>query len=463
MGLQVTLVNPPYRTRPHQHPPFPPLGIGYLAAVLEKNGFKVEVIDCQASRYTYDDYKREIAKRKPDIIGTTAPTRLYNSAKEILKISKEAHPNAVTLLGGAHVTFWNEKALQECPQLDVVVRKEGEYTMLELAQRIEAGKDISDVAGTTQRKGDGFIFNPDRPYIENLDELPFPARHLWDIDAIRAQEDMFYLITTRGCSAWCNFCAAVRIFGRKFRMRSVQNVVDELEFLHKTYKAENFTFCDDAFTVDMERAERLCEEINRRGLKIKWNMGTRVDRVTKELLQKMKDAGCISMWCGLESGAQEVLNDMHKGISTNQTRQALKWVRELGLKPTPNVLLGYPGETIESALKTIKFAEEVSPDEMAYVNIATPYPGTPMYDEVMKNGWVRNTNFDDYDATQPIFETPTMSLQDLQALYDYAFKSFYTRPSYVLRMWRKGFSSGYAATMRYIYYKRKKTTIKKKK
>jgi radical SAM superfamily enzyme YgiQ (UPF0313 family) len=461
MGLHVTLVNPPYRTRLHKHPPFPPLGIGYLAAVLEKNDFKVEIIDCQASRYTYDDYKREIANRNPDIIGVTAPTRLYNSAKEILKISKEIHPNAVTMLGGAHVTFWNEKALQECPQLDVVVRKEGEYTLLELAQRLETGKDISDVAGTTQRKADGFIFNVDRPYIENLDELPFPARHLWDLDAIRRQEDMFYLITSRGCTAWCNFCAAVRMFGQKYRMRSIQNVVDELEFLYKTYHAENFTFCDDAFTVDMKRTEELCEEINRRNLKIKWNMGTRVDRVSKELLQKMKTAGCVSMWCGLESGTQEVLNGMRKGISTDQTRKALKWVRELGLKPTPNVLLGYPGETMESAIRSIKFAEEVSPDEIAYYNIATPYPGTPMYDEVMKNGWIRNTNFDDYDATQPIFETPQLSMQELQDLYDYAFKSFYTRSSYVLRMWRKGFSSGYAATKTYIYYKRKKTTIKK--
>ncbi len=246
MVLQVTLVNPPYRTRPHQHPPFPPLGIGYLAAVLEKNKFKVEVIDCQASRYTYDDYRLEIAKRKPGIIGVTAPTRLYNSAKEILKISKEAHPNAITMLGGAHVTFWNEKALQECPQLDVVVRKEGEYTLLELAQRIEAGKDITDIAGTTQRKEGGYIFNQDRPHSEDLDELPFPARHLWDLDAIRKQEDMFYLITSRGCTAWCQFCAAVRMFGRRFRMRSVKNVVDELEFLNKTYNAELFTFCDDA-------------------------------------------------------------------------------------------------------------------------------------------------------------------------------------------------------------------------
>ncbi|MDR0798076.1 MAG: cobalamin-dependent protein [Nitrososphaerota archaeon] len=459
MGLHVTLVNPPYRTRPHQHPPFPPLGIGYLAAVLEKNNFSVDVIDCQATRYTYDDYKREIVKRKPDVVGVTAPTRLYNSAKEIIKISKEVHPNAVTMLGGTHVTFWNEKALQECPQLDVVVRKEGEYTLLELVQRLDESKDITDVIGTTQRKGNAFVFNADRPYIENLDELPFPARHLWDLDSIRQQEDMFYLITTRGCTAWCNFCAAVRMFGQRYRVRSIQNVVDELEFLYKTYNAKNFTFCDDAFTVDMKRTEELCEEINKRDLKIKWNMGTRVDRVSKELLQKMKNAGCVSMWCGLESGTQEVLNGMRKGISTDQTKKALKWVRELGLKPTPNVLLGYPGETLESALKSIKFAEEVSPDEIAYYNIATPYPGTPMYDEVIKNGWIRNTNFDDYDATQPIFETPQLSIQELHTLYDYAFKSFYTRPRYVLRMWRKGFRSGYLATKNYIYFKRKKSEM----
>ena len=152
MGLHVTLVVPPYRTKPHQHPPFPPLGVGYLAAVLEKNGFDVEVIDCQASDYRYDDFKREIAKRNPDLVGVTAATRLYNSAKEIIKIAKEAHPNCVTALGGPHVTFWNEKALQECPELDIVVRKEGEYTLLEIVQRIDAGKSYQDVIGTTVQK-----------------------------------------------------------------------------------------------------------------------------------------------------------------------------------------------------------------------------------------------------------------------------------------------------------------------
>ena len=235
-------------------------------------------------------------------------------------------------------------------------------------------------------------------------------------------------------------------------LRSVKNVVDELEYLHKTYGGKYYTFCDDAFTVDQARTSELCEEIKRRGLKIQWNCGTRVDMVTKELLQKMKDAGCVSVWFGVESGSQKVLDNMHKGISTKQTVQTVGWVRELGLKPTPNVLLGFPGETKESAWKTIKFAEKISPNDIAYFNIATPYPGTPMYDMVVANSWLRVTDFDRYDAVTPIFETPTMSLKMLSDLYEQAFESFYLRPSYVLRQWRRGAKSGYWATRYFFRY-----------
>jgi anaerobic magnesium-protoporphyrin IX monomethyl ester cyclase len=238
----------------------------------------------------------------------------------------------------------------------------------------------------------------------------------------------------------------VRMFGRKYRLRSVKNVVDELEYLYKTYGGKYYTFCDDAFTVDQPRTEELCDEIKKRGLIIQWNCGTRVDMVTKELLQKMKSAGCISVWFGVESGSQKVLDNMHKGISTEQTIRTVGWVIELGLKPAPNVLLGFPGETKESAWKTIKFAEKISPDEIAYFNVATPYPGTPMYDMVVANGWLRVTDFDQYNAVTPIFETPTMSMKDLAELYEKAFESFYLRPGYVFRQWRKGRKAGYWAT-----------------
>jgi anaerobic magnesium-protoporphyrin IX monomethyl ester cyclase len=435
--MHVTLVNPPYPSELYQHSPFPPLGLGYLAAVLEKNKYEVDVIDCQASRLTYEDFKREISKCQPNMVGITATTRLYKSALHIAEITKEVHPNCLTVLGGSHVTFWDENALQECPQLDVVVRKEGEYTLLEMAQRIEAGKNIHDVIGTTLRKDGKIIKNPDRPYIENLDELPFPARHLWPLEELRKIEDVFYITTSRGCIFWCDFCSAVRMFGRRYRMRSVKNVVDEIEYLCKKYNATQFTFCDDAFTVDKSRTEELCNEIKKRDLKIKWNCGTRVDMVTKELLTKMKEAGCISVWFGVESGSQDVLNEMHKEISTEETIRAVKWVLELGLKPVPNVLLGFPGETKESAWKTIKFTLEISPDDEAYYNIATPLPGTPLYDRVKENGWLRVTDFNKYDCKTPIFETPTLSMKELEELLEKAFQSFYLRPTFILRMFLK--------------------------
>jgi anaerobic magnesium-protoporphyrin IX monomethyl ester cyclase len=146
---------------------------------------------------------------------------------------------------------------------------------------------------------------------------------------------------------------------------------------------------------------------------------------------------------------------MKKGISLEQTLRTIGWVIKLGMKPVPNVLLGFPGETKETAWKTIKFAEKVSPYNIAMYNIATPFPGTPMYDMVMKNGWVRVTNFDLYDATTPIFETPTLSLKELAELYDKAFQSFYLRPSYVFRMWRRGVAEGYGATKNCFFYLKK--------
>jgi anaerobic magnesium-protoporphyrin IX monomethyl ester cyclase len=437
MKPRVTLVNPAAPAGAVMHLPFALLGLGYLAAVLEKNQYPVDVIDCQIFKLSFEEFRTELGKRQPDVVGMSASTLTYQTGLKLLKIAKEVCPNCLTVMGGPHVTFWDDKALEECPELDVVVRKEGENTFLELMQRIEAGKGFHDVIGTTCRKDGSFVRNPDRPYIEDLDSLPFPARHLWPLDRLRETEDVLYLITSRGCIFWCEFCTTVRMHGRKFRMRSPKNVVDELEYLHKTFKVENFTFCDDAFTVDQPRVEELCCEIISRGLKIKWNCGTRVDMITKELLMKMKEAGCISVWFGVESGTQEVLDSMKKGISTEQTIQTLGWVRELGLKPVPNVILGFPGETKKSAWETIKFVEKLSPDDVGFYNVATPFPGTPLYDQVKEKGWLRVTDFDKYDTTTPIFETPWLSMKDLGKLRESAFHHFYLRPGYFFHNYRK--------------------------
>jgi anaerobic magnesium-protoporphyrin IX monomethyl ester cyclase len=430
MKSHVTLVNPPYPSGSTGHLPFAVLGLGYLAAVLEKNKYEVDVIDCQALKLSFEEFKSEINKRQPNIIGLTSTTLTYKSALKLAKITKEMCPNCLTILGGPHATFWDDKALQECPYIDIVVRKEGENTLLELVQKLEAGKSYHDVLGITYRKDGKITRNPDRAYIENLDDLPFPARHLWPMERLRKYEDIIYLTTSRGCVYWCDFCSTVRMHGRKYRMRSPKNVVDELELLHKTYGVNKFTFCDDAFTVDQLRTETLCDEILKRGLKIEWNCGTRVDMLTKELLAKMKAAGCISVWFGVESGSQQVLDAMKKGITLELTMKVFGWVREQGLKPVPNVILGFPSETKESAWKTIKFVEKISPDDVSFYNVATPFPGTPMYDLVSEKGWLKVTDFDEYDTTKPIFETPQLSMKDLGKLREGAFHHFYLRRAY---------------------------------
>ena len=231
-------------------------------------------------------------------------------------------------------------------------------------------------------------------------------------------------------------------------MRSPKSVVDELEFLHRNYYANQFTFYDDAFTVDQDRTAQICEEIQRRGLKIKWDCETRVDMVTKELFVKMRQAGCIAVWFGVESGSKKVLNSMGKGFSLAQTKRAFKWAKEAGLMTVAGVILGFPGETKETAWETIRFVKELNPNDVGFY-IATPYPGTPLYDEVKANGSLRITDFNKYDTATPIFEIPTLSMQELTEIREKAFQTFYLSPAYfvsALGMFKKGKMWGLGAT-----------------
>ena len=450
MKTRVTLVNPPYPIGSHQHPPFMPLGLGYLGAVLYKNHFEVNVIDCQAQKVSHKQFREEISKVQPDIVGITSTTLTYKSALQIAKIAKEVWPNCIIAIGGPHVTFWDDKALQEAPALDIVVRGEGENTMLELAQRVENHQPFYDLAGTTCRKGTEIIKNPNRPYLENLDSLPFPALHLWQhTENLRKYGTIPYpVMTSRGCVFWCNFCTTVRMFGRRYRMRSPKNVVDELEFLHKNYYANQFTFYDDSFTVDQVRTAEICDEIRRRGLNIKWDCETRVDMVSKELLVKMRETGCVAVWFGVESGSKKVLNSMGKGFSLAQTRRAFKWAKEAGLMTVAGVILGFPGETKESAWETIRFVKELNPNDVGFY-IATPYPGTPLYEEVKAHGSLKITDFDKYDTATPTFELANMTMEELTQIREQAFQSFYLSPAYfvsALGMFKKGKMWGLGAT-----------------
>jgi radical SAM superfamily enzyme YgiQ (UPF0313 family) len=443
--MKITLINPPYPPSVHSHPPFIPLGLAYLGAVAEKAGHQIKVIDCQAEKLNYETFRSRIAETPSDFIGATSTTLLYKSAMKILTIAKETQPNAVTAVGGSHVTFWDENALKEYPAVDIIVRGEGENTIIELAEKLEAGAKLEGVLGITYRDDKTIRRNPDRPYIKDLDSIPFPAHHLMPLDKLKHNGKLLVpLVSSRGCVYWCDFCSTVRMFGRGYRMRSAKNVVDEMQWVHDQYGVDQVTFYDDAFSVDRNRVMQICKELHDRNLKLLWDCGTRVDMVDRELMQTMKNAGCIAVWMGVESGSEEILGAMKKSIKLEQTRQAYKTAHKVGLMTIANVVLGFPGETEKTAKETVKFLQQLNPEDVGFY-IATPYPGTPMYEQVVKNGWLRVTDFDKYDTAGPTFETPQLSMEKLAEIRAKAYQQFYLRPGYVLHMMRMGGTYGKSA------------------
>ena len=210
--MKITLVNPPYPPSVHSHPPFIPLGLAYLGAVAEQAGHEVTIIDCQAEKLTYEAFRVRIARTPSEVIGVTATTLLYKSAMKLITIAKETQPQAVTVLGGSHGTFWDENALNEYSSLDIVVRKEGEQTSIELLERLQTHSGLSGLLGITYRNKDKITRNADRPFIKDLDSLPFPAHHLLPLENLKHNgKILFPLISSRGCVYWCDFCSTVRM------------------------------------------------------------------------------------------------------------------------------------------------------------------------------------------------------------------------------------------------------------
>jgi len=452
LAIKIALVNPPYPKGAHQHPALIPLSLGYLGAVCEKNGYDVTIIDCQAEKLDLEGFKNKLKNVEPDVVGITSATLTYNSALKIARITKELFPNTVTVLGGCHATFWDTNALTESPYVDIIVRKEGEITFTELLYKIGRGHAIDDIKGITYRQNGRIFRNEDRPYIDDLDSLPFPAHHLLKLDHyLKYGKLIIPVMTSRGCVYWCDFCCAVRMFGRRYRMRDPVKVVNEIEYMHKTFGTDQFTFYDDAFSVDAKRVEKICDEIIARGLDIKWDCETRVDMVSRELLQKMKRAGCIAIWFGVESGSQIILDKMNKKIKIEQTRRAFKMAQQVGLITVASVILGFPGETEETLWETIRFVMSLDPHDVGYY-IATPYPGTPLYEIVKKNGWLKTENFDKYDTATPVFETPYLSAEKLKRIREKAYQQFYLRPNYVAKMFKVGGVYGISAVKTSLAY-----------
>jgi len=435
---RVALVNPPYPVEAPQAI-FIPLGISYLAAVLEENGYSVDVVDCQVSTPNQKELEDKFRSLNPDIIGVTSATLTYLPALEILKAAKTALPNCLTMIGGPHVTVMDEQTFTESANVDIVVRGEGEQTMLELAGLVSNGnlKNLSEVAGITFRKNGQVFRTPDRPFMQDIDALPHPAHKHFEVTRYKILGKTYMpIITSRGCPFQCAFCLASKMCGRGFRARSPSKVVDELEWLRDTFGAGAFAFYDDTFTFDVNRTVAICDEMKARKVGLPWDCRTRVDKVSKELLTKLRSSGCQLIHFGVESGNQQMLNTMRKGTTVEQNARAIKWAKEAGISVAISLVMGYPGETPEMLKQTIDFIYKTKPDYV-YMCEAVPYPGTELYDYAKKLGLELSKDWNQYHEQTQVFKNQLLPLEKLEETK----KEFYDRyfsPMYYLSKKRRG-------------------------
>ncbi|NIR86537.1 radical SAM protein [Candidatus Bathyarchaeota archaeon] len=441
--MKIVLVNPP---TPHIESflvlgiTVPPLGLAYLAAVLEAEGHSVKIIDASALGMSMFEIKREIERNQPEIVGVTSTTPTIREALATLRTVKDVCPDAVTVLGGPHISFLTVETMGKCAQLDVSCVGEGEMTMLDLVRAVKRKASLSDVRGIAYRSNGSVKKTQPRPPISDLDGLPFPARHLLPMDRysiLGKKSTIGNIITSRGCPYSCVFCESSLLFGRRFRARSPKNVVDEMEQVIAEYKPKTIEFSDDLFTLNRRRAEAICDEIKRRGLDIPWACSSRVDTISPKLLQKMKEAGCMLIYYGVESGSQRILNQMGKGISVKQVMDAVKRTREAGIETLASFILGFPGETMNDIAKTIAFAKKLD-IEYAQFSFATPYPGTELYNIAKEKGLLITEDWSEYTAGKPIIATNGCTKKDLKRIFMRAYKSFYLSPRTWLLHLRKG-------------------------
>ncbi|MCD6428124.1 MAG: cobalamin-dependent protein [Desulfurococcales archaeon] len=421
----------------------PPLGLAWIAAVLEQNGHKVKIIDTPTLKVTLKDFIAEVKSWSPDLIGISLQTPTAPKGyRAILELKKEL-PDVPIIVGGTHPTYMYEEALNN--GADVVVRGEGEYTTLELVNTIESrGMDFNElkkVDGIAFRGRDGkIVVTKPRPFIHDLDELPWPARHLLPMDKYTLFNKpirIAHIMASRGCPYGCIYCITSYYWGRKIRFRSAENVVKEIEYLVEKYNAKQIVFSDDELVVNRKFMYDMIRGLKERGLDVTFACGARVDHVDREYLKFLYDSGCIALYFGVESASQATINRIGKKITLDQALKVFQWIKELKGFATGSFILGFPWETIDDMKKTVDFAIKLDP-AYAQFTVLTPYPGTPLFELAVKNNLIVDWNWEHYTTVKPVMRGFHFTAEQLGKMIMYAYRKFYIRFSFLWRELRAG-------------------------
>jgi anaerobic magnesium-protoporphyrin IX monomethyl ester cyclase len=427
--------------------PQPPLGLGYIAGVIERipDVNVLDILDGNFSKNYVEDVIDVVKKYNPDLVGFSAFTPFAQKALEAATAIKKINPNILTILGGPHAVL-AEVTLRKCTALDAIVYDEGEGQI----EEIVSGKPLHEIPGLFIRKDGKIIPTQPRSYIADMDSLPYPAYH-----KLPHFPDGYHphppkstgkkwssIMWSRGCPFFCNYCNRENSFGLKFRNQSPEYVIKHIQFLHSQYGIEELTFYDDVMSLNRKATMKLMESMKPKnlGFKISWDSETRVDLVDQELLYAMKDAGCRMISYGIEHGV--FIHEIKGGRATlKQAEDAIKWTHKAKIQTVGYFMVGLPKETPETVRKTIEFAKKLD-CTYAQFAITMPFPGNKLYDEAVKSGMVQ---LDDIwekfvyagvgsgGIQAPILTTKSMSAEDLQYWAKRGYREFYFRPSYILK------------------------------
>lgn len=460
--MKIVLIFPPniYQTKQSM----PPLGIAWLGAVLRENGFKdVVLIDSMANRYSNEDIFELLKKEEPDIVGISFGTQIRFAAFDLARLIKKNFPKALLVVGGPHPTLTAQDTLENIKEIDAVVRGEGELSFLNLVRAIDKKEDITNinVKGISFRNKKGeVVHNINEMPIADLDNLPLPARDFLPME--KYEQTTFFskkrctsILTSRGCPYYCVYCSTSLQWGHNIRHRSAKNVVDEIDFLLKTYQfLEGIRFFDDVFTMDKNRVLEICQEILRRKLNFVWECEARVNTIDEELVREMKKAGCEFIDLGIESGSNRILKNIKKNITVEQSVQAVKTIKKAGLGLKAFFMHGLPGETYEDIKKTVFLSRYLFHElgvEGTTQGITVVYPGTEIEQIAKSSGKLaKDFSWSKYYVMDrvyppltscpymPIFEQPNLTYEQIFKYVKKAkFAYFLEHPFHLLKTFFK--------------------------
>lgn len=422
--------------------PMPPLGLAYIASALEKAGARVNVIDNFVFRSNVDSILNEIKRHQPDFVGISCLTPSATNVFAIARAIRAYNKNIVITLGNIHATVFANSILKK-EEVDIIVRGEGEFIVYELASALIENKPLEGILGISFKRDGDIIHTPDRPINMNLDELPYPAWHLFPykdygfLPFMDVKKPGLSILSSRGCPYRCVFCSLLEM-SSIYRKRKPSAVVDEFEYLINNFPIKQIGFVDPAFALSRPDAIEICNQlINRHLNKLTWICETRVDLMDKELLSLMKEAGCRRILYGIETGTEESLKTAQKNFGLKDVQETISCTKNIGIETSGLFMIGFPGETKEMILDTIQFSKILDLD-FAKFAITVPYPGSQLYNNLIKSGTFDRTDWENYVTfnTEPeklICIPGSLPARDLINMQRRAHFEFYFRIKIILR------------------------------